>query len=58
MKEEERSQPYERQTPIPPNRNLLWTFAGGGIRPLYLAMALENLASQAWDEVDAVYPNL
>ncbi|MEA5624114.1 hypothetical protein [Nostoc sp. UHCC 0251] len=26
--------------------------------PLYLAMALENLASQAWDEVDQVYPEL
>ncbi|BBD69681.1 hypothetical protein NIES4072_40310 [Nostoc commune NIES-4072] len=26
--------------------------------PLYLAMALENLASQAWDEVDRVYPEL
>ncbi|MEH2164558.1 MAG: hypothetical protein V7K38_26780 [Nostoc sp.] len=26
--------------------------------PLYLAMALENLANQAWDEVDQIYPNL
>ncbi|MEH2050924.1 hypothetical protein [Nostoc sp.] len=26
--------------------------------PLHLAMALENLASQAWDEVDRIYPNL
>ena len=26
--------------------------------PLHLAMALENLANQAWDEVDEVYPNL
>ncbi|MBN3939177.1 hypothetical protein [Nostoc sp. NMS9] len=26
--------------------------------PLMLAMALENLASQAWDEVDRVYPDL
>ena len=26
--------------------------------PVYLAMALENLANQAWDEVDRVYPNL
>lgn len=26
--------------------------------PLYLAMALENLANQAWDEVDLVYPNV
>ncbi|WP_298908737.1 hypothetical protein [uncultured Nostoc sp.] len=26
--------------------------------PLLLAMALENLANQAWDEVDELYPNL
>lgn len=26
--------------------------------PLYLAMALENLANQAWAEVDEMYPNL
>ncbi|MDZ7953341.1 MULTISPECIES: hypothetical protein [unclassified Nostoc] len=26
--------------------------------PVYLAMALENLTNQAWDEVDRVYPNL
>ena len=26
--------------------------------PLYLAMALENLANQAWDEVDQIYLNL
>lgn len=26
--------------------------------PLYLAMALENLANQAWDEVDVIYPSL
>ncbi|MEH2400517.1 hypothetical protein [Nostoc sp.] len=25
---------------------------------LLLAMALENLANQAWDEVDQIYPNL
>ncbi|MEH2331563.1 hypothetical protein [Nostoc sp.] len=24
--------------------------------PLYLAMALENLTNQAWDEVDQLYP--
>ncbi len=24
--------------------------------PLYLAMALENLANQAWDEVDVMLP--
>jgi hypothetical protein len=32
--------------------------AGEYDHPLYLAMALENLASQAWDEVDRVYPGL
>ena len=26
--------------------------------PVYLAMALENLASLAWDEVERVYPGL
>jgi hypothetical protein len=26
--------------------------------PLFLAMALENLANQAWDEVDEIYPDL
>ncbi|MBN3943003.1 MAG: hypothetical protein V7L21_26360 [Nostoc sp.] len=26
--------------------------------PVYLAMALENLASLAWDGVDRLYPNL
>ncbi|MBN3957500.1 hypothetical protein [Nostoc sp. NMS8] len=26
--------------------------------PLYLAMALENLANQAWEQVDEIYPNL
>ena len=26
--------------------------------PVYLAMALENLTDQAWDEVDRLYPNL
>ncbi|MEH2454495.1 hypothetical protein [Nostoc sp.] len=26
--------------------------------PLLLAMALEFLANQAWDEVDRLYPNL
>ena len=26
--------------------------------PLYLAMALECLTNQAWDEVERVYPNL
>jgi hypothetical protein len=26
--------------------------------PLYLAMALESLASHAWDEVERVYPEL
>lgn len=26
--------------------------------PVFLAMALESLASMAWDEVDAVYPDL
>ncbi|MEH2415408.1 hypothetical protein [Nostoc sp.] len=26
--------------------------------PLILAMALENLANQAWDEVDIIYPKL
>ncbi|MEH2243389.1 hypothetical protein [Nostoc sp.] len=26
--------------------------------PLYLAMALENLANQVWDEVDEIFPNL
>ncbi|MEH2113543.1 hypothetical protein [Nostoc sp.] len=26
--------------------------------PLYLAMALEYLANQAWEQVDEIYPNL
>jgi hypothetical protein len=26
--------------------------------PLYLAMALESLANQAWEEVEQIYPNL
>ena len=26
--------------------------------PVYLAMALENLTTLAWDEVDKLYPNL
>lgn len=26
--------------------------------PVYLAMALECLANQAWEEVDRLYPNL
>lgn len=26
--------------------------------PVYLAMALEYLANQAWEEVDRLYPNL
>lgn len=32
--------------------------AGEYDHPLILAMALESLANQAWDEVDEVYPNL
>jgi hypothetical protein len=26
--------------------------------PLYLAMALEYLANQTWEQVDEIYPNL
>jgi hypothetical protein len=32
--------------------------AGKYNHPLLLAMALECLANQAWDEVDRIYPNL
>lgn len=32
--------------------------AGDYDHPVFLAMALESLTNMAWDEVDAVYPNL
>ncbi|WP_334837577.1 hypothetical protein [Nostoc sp.] len=32
--------------------------AGKYHHPLFLAMTLECLANQAWDEVDRLYPNL
>ncbi|MDZ8257454.1 hypothetical protein [Nostoc sp. ChiQUE01b] len=56
----ERSTLYEPQPPIPAFLKFspLRLQAAEYDHPLYLAIALENLANQAWDEVDQIYPNL